>query len=64
MSDTKPQIFSDEVAKKHFADAHKALYELVGLFITGPLEKHASRPEVRKAISTLAQIAKDRPSVH
>jgi hypothetical protein len=38
----------------------KTLYNLVGLFITGPLTKEASRPEVRQAIAVLAQIAKER----
>jgi hypothetical protein len=50
----------DEIALKHFDDTQKALHRLVGLFVTGSLKSHQSDPAVRDAISTLAQIAKDR----
>lgn len=53
---------TDEIAVKHFEPTQKALYDLVGLFITGPLKKEANRPEVRAAIAALAQVAKDRPT--
>lgn len=39
----------------------KALYDLAGLFVTGPLKKEAKRPEVRAAIAALVEIAKDKP---
>jgi hypothetical protein len=47
------------LAIKHFAAVNKALYDLTGLFITGPFKKEAGRAEVRAALSALAQIAKD-----
>jgi len=51
-----------DLAVKHFDPALKALYDLAGLFVTGPLRKEGKRPEVRAAIAALAQIAKDKPA--
>lgn len=54
---------TNDVVKRHFEITHQALYELVGLFITGPLSKATRDPviqsKVRNAISVLAQLAKD-----
>lgn len=51
----------EQVAIKHFEDTWKALYELVGMFVVGPLKGHMRDKAVRQAISALAQVAKDRP---
>jgi hypothetical protein len=51
------------LAIKHFRATQKALYDLAGLFVTGPLNKERKRPEVRAAFAALAQIPKDKPGM-
>jgi hypothetical protein len=55
---------TEQIAITHFEATRRALYDLVGLFVTGPLKKEAKRPEVRAAIAALAQVAKDREGAH
>jgi hypothetical protein len=68
MTDQAPEGYhfagDDEmVAIKNYAAVHKALYDLAGLFITGPFMKEHKRPEVRAALAALAGHANWREAV-
>jgi hypothetical protein len=58
-------VASDDemVAIKNYPAVRKALYDLAGLFITGPLKNEAKRPEVRSAVAALAQDANWRDAI-
>jgi hypothetical protein len=65
MTDNQPEepegyrVTTDDemVAIKNYPAVRKALYDLAGLFITGPLKNEAKRPEVRSAVAALAEDA-------